>query len=230
MRADSGSNWLWIVQKGLCSSSSTSMHLCLYILVISLYVTSKKQLHLSFWVFCYVWHYYLWSLMWNAFYSPFFQHDLEVLLAQFPQWLTGPACQEFLYFHRRLVTSQQINAFEAACVCWVIEKYEGHRSIMDLGFNLPPLFALPPRLPRFLSKTYVLFFTSWLLSPQVSLLLLLSLREVWGWEASRNSRAIAMNIPDTFSPHLTLIFLITSHVLTTRCYQNTMSINSLHLG
>lgn len=165
-------------------------------------------------VFCYVWHYYIWSLMWNASYSPFIQHDLEVLLAWFPRWLTGPACQEFLYFHRTLVTSQQINASEAACVCWVIEKYKGHISIMDLGFNLTPLFALPPCLPRFLSKTYVLFFTSCLLSPQVSLLLLLSLREVWGWEASRNSQAIAMNIPGTFSPHLTLIFLITSRVAT----------------
>lgn len=227
MRADPGSKWLWIVQKALCSSSSPPMHRCLYILVISLSVTSKQQLHLSFGVFCYIWHYYVWSLMWKASYSPFIQHDLEVLLAR---WLTGLACQEFLYFHRTLVTSQQINASEAACVCWVIEKSEGHRSIMDLGFNLTPLFALPPCLPRFLSKTYVLFFTSCLLSPQVSLLLLLSLREVWGWEASRNSRAIAMNIPGTFSPHLTLIFLITSRVLAARCHQNTMSINSLHLG
>lgn len=167
--------------------------------------------------------------MWDVSYGPLVQHDLEVLLAWFLQWLTGLVCQEFLYFHRTLVTSQQINASEAACVRWVIEKYESHRSIMGLGFNLASVFALPLCLFHFPSKTYVLFFTSCLLSPQVSLLLPLSLREDCEWEASMASHCHEYSW-HILPPHLRLIILIMSCFLAARCYQNTMSINSVHLG
>lgn len=86
----------------------------------------------------------------------------------------------------------------------VIEKYAGQwRPQINYGlslllFYLSFLFAWP-LLFLCLSITCILFFSSCRLSPQVSLLLLPSLREVWRQEASRNSHS-SIHIPFTFTP------------------------------
>lgn len=138
------------------------------------------------------------------FHSRLLQHDLGVLGARFPWWVWAWHVRNSSIFMERLSChSKSMHLKAYVGVEWLrnTQGDEGPRSIIDLGFNLSSLFALPPRAPP-PSKTYLLFFTSRLLSPQVSPLLLPSLREVWGWEASRNSGAVAMNIPPHILPPL----------------------------